>query len=157
LLVAAWLAGPGRRAVATRRVLAPAVRERTWAYMGLGIVGLILLVTGDVNDFTRLLFVVLLVALGALWIERTRRQTLREFPDATAPDLLGDARSRVSSWWDARRADRAAPPATVPVGAETPATTDVVGRLAGLADLHARGALTDEEFASAKARVLAGE
>jgi hypothetical protein len=33
----------------------------------------------------------------------------------------------------------------------------VAGRLASLAELHASGALTDEEFASAKARVLAGE
>lgn len=157
-LVAAWLAGPGRRAVGTRRVLAPAIRERAWAYAGLGIVALILLLTGDVNDFTRLLFVVLLVALGALWIERTRQQTLQEFPDVSAPDLFGDARTRVSSWWDARRAERAAAPTTTaPTIVQAPAAIDVAGRLAGLAELHVQGALTDEEFASAKARVLAGE
>ena len=154
-LVAAWLLGPGRRAVATRHALAPALRERTWAYAALAVVALILLVTGNVNDFTRLLFVVVLVALGALWIERTREQTLREFPDAGTPDLFGDARSRVSTWWDARRAERAATPVTAP---PAPAeATDVASRLAGLADLHARGALSDEEFASAKARVLAGD
>ena len=156
-LVAAWLAGPGRRAIGTRRVLAPAVRERAWAYAGLGIVALILLLRGDVNDFTRLLFVVLLVALGALWIERTRQQTLKEFPDASAPDLFGDARTRVTSWWDARRAERAATPATTAPPIAEAAATDVAGRLASLADLHAQGALSDEEFASAKARVLAGE
>ena len=33
----------------------------------------------------------------------------------------------------------------------------MTARLAALADLHARGELTDEEYASAKARVLAGE
>ena len=156
-LVAAWLAGPGRRAVATRRVLAPALRERAWPYAALAVAALLLLVTGNVNDFTRLLFVVVLVALGAVWIERTRTQTLDEFPDAGA-DLFGDARSRVSSWWDARRAERATAPAVAPAAtAEAPAATDVAARLAGLADLHAQGALTDEEFASAKARVLAGE
>ena len=139
-------------------VLAPAIRERAWAYAGLGIVALILLLTGDVNDFTRLLFVVLLVALGALWIERTRQQTLQEFPDVSAPDLFGDARTRVSSWWDARRAERAAAPTTTaPTIVQAPAAIDVAGRLAGLAELHVQGALTDEEFASAKARVLAGE
>ena len=156
-LVAAWLAGPGRRATGTRRVLAPAIRERAWAYAGLGIVALILLLRGDVNDFTRLLFVVLLVALGALWIERTRQQTLKEFPDASAPDLFGDARTRVTSWWDARRAERAATPATTAPPIAEAAATDVAGRLASLADLHAQGALSDEEFASAKARVLSGE
>lgn len=158
-LVAAWLAGPGRRAFGTRRVLAPAVRERAWAYTGLGIVALILLLIGDVNDFTRLLFVVLLVGLGALWIERTREQTLQEFPDASATDFFGGARSRMSSWWGARRAERAAAPAIgdPAAAAAAPAAPDVAGRLAGLADLHARGALSDEEFASAKARVLAGE
>ena len=34
---------------------------------------------------------------------------------------------------------------------------DIAARLATLADLHARGVLTDEEFASAKARTLAGD
>jgi hypothetical protein len=33
---------------------------------------------------------------------------------------------------------------------------DLSAQLASLADLHARGELTDEEYASAKSRVLAG-
>ena len=157
-LVAAWLAGPGRRAIATRRVLAPALRERAWPYVVLGVVFLILLLRGDVNDFTRLLLVLVLVALGAVWIELTRTQTLHEFPGATAPDLFGDARARLSGWWGARRVERAGARATAPAAAaEAQPATDVAGRLASLADLHARGALSDEEFASAKARVLAGE
>jgi hypothetical protein len=156
-LVAAWLAGPGRRAIGTRRVLAPALRERAWPYVVLAVVALILLVRGDVSDFTRLLLLAVLVALGAVWIELTRTQTLEEFPDASGPDLFGDARTRVSSWWDARRAERAAAPTTTAPIAGAPAATDVAGRLAGLAELHTRGALSDEEFASAKARVLAGE
>ncbi|HLG10958.1 MAG TPA: SHOCT domain-containing protein, partial [Dehalococcoidia bacterium] len=44
--------------------------------------------------------------------------------------------------------------------AEAPAVAapgDVSAQLANLAGLHAQGALTDEEFAAAKARVLAGE
>jgi hypothetical protein len=36
------------------------------------------------------------------------------------------------------------------------ATTDVAGSLRDLADLHELGALTDEEFALAKTRVLSG-
>jgi Short C-terminal domain len=155
-LVAAWLAGPGRRAVGARGLLAPAVRDRVWAYAGLGVLALILLVTGPVSDFARLLFVLVLIALGAVWIELMRRQTLLEFPNASAPELFADARARVSGWWDARRA-RAAQPVVAAPGAAAPATADMTSRLASLAELHASGALTDEEFASAKARVLAGD
>jgi hypothetical protein len=145
-LVAAWLAGPGRRATVTRRALAPALRERVWAYAGLAVVALILLLSSPVSDFVRLLLLAVLIALGALWIELTRTQTLHEFPTASAPDVFGDARTRVTSWWEGRRAS-----------AEAAAPTDVSARLTALADLHTRGELSDDEYAAAKARVLAGE
>jgi hypothetical protein len=147
-VVAAWLAGPGRRAVASRSVLAPAFRARLWPYVGLAIVTLFLLLTGSVNDSSRYLVILVLVLLGATWIELTRRQTLLEFPDTGGPDLISGTRDRLSDWWDDRRAASAARGGPVP-------TADVTARLASLADLHARGELTDEEYASAKARVLA--
>lgn len=150
-LVAAWLAGPGRRAISTRRAIAPAFANRVWAYAALATVTLLLLLNGQVNDFTRFLFVAILAALGATWIELTRRQTMHEFPDAAGPAFIADARTRVADWWEERR---------VPSGERAPspaAVTDVATRLADLADLHGRGELTDEEYASAKARVLAGE
>jgi hypothetical protein len=59
----------------------------------------------------------------------------------------------MSEWWESRRAARATP--TAPPAAA--AATDVTGRLASLAELHKAGELTDEEYASAKARVLAGD
>jgi hypothetical protein len=150
-VVAAWLAGPGRRALATRGVLAPAIRNRTWAYASLALVAVILLVIGSVGDFTRFLLVAVLVALGAAWIELMRAQTTHEFPDATTPAFFADTRTRVSGWLEELRAagpasDRTAAPAT-----------DMTARLLSLADLHTRGELTDEEYAAAKARVLSGE
>ena len=42
-VVAAWLAGPGRRALASRRALAPALQRRTWAYVVLALFMLVLL------------------------------------------------------------------------------------------------------------------
>jgi len=85
--------------------------------------------------------------VGATWIELMRRQTLHEFPDDGGPALISDARSRLSGWWEDRRA--------APVAPGTPAVaTDVTARLAALADLHARGELTDEEYGAAKTRVL---
>jgi hypothetical protein len=150
-LVAAWLAGPGKRALATRRFLAPAVRERVWSYVALAAVGLVLLLAGPVGDFARYFAVLLLVALGAVWIEVTRRQTIVEFPDASGSAVMEDARTRLSEWWEDARG-RTQPQAAAPsaVGG------DLTAQLASLADLHARGELTDEEYASAKSRVLAG-
>lgn len=150
-LVAAWLAGPGRRATTVRRSLAPAVRDRRWAYAVLAAFALILLVKSPVNDFTRVLVIAVAIALGATWIELMRRQTTREFPSASAAELFEDTRSRMSGWWKEMRA-----PSETPTPPPAPAA-DLASQLANLADLHARGALTDEEFAAAKARVLAGE
>jgi len=149
-LVAAWLAGPGRRAVASRRALAPGLRNRAWAYVVLAIVALVLLLNGQVSDFTRFLFVALLIALGATWIELTRKQTLLEFPDAGGPAMITDARNRVTGWFEDRRAGSAA-------DAASRSSADVTAQLANLADLHTRGELTDEEYAAAKARLLSAD
>jgi hypothetical protein len=150
-LVAAWLAGTGPRAVGARRFLAPALRNRAWAYGALALVGLILLLTGPVGDFTRFLVVVALVALGAVWIEVTRRQTRHEFPDVTGSLALEEARTRLSAWWETarERAPQQRPATAAGAG-------DLTATLASLADLHARGELTDDEYAAAKARVLSG-
>jgi hypothetical protein len=151
-LIAAWLAGPGRRALTIRGWLAPALHNRVWAYGVLAVVTLLLLVSSTVTDFSRLLVVAIIVALGATWIELTRRQALHEFPDAEGSTIVGDTRDRMSDWWENRRAASAARES-----AAAPAAVDLTAQLATLADLHGKGQLTDEEYASAKARVLAGE
>jgi hypothetical protein len=148
-VIAAWLAGPGRRAIAARGGLAPALQNRVWAYLVLAVIVLLLLYTTDVLDFSRLLVVLLLAALGAAWIELTRRQTLAEFPDAEGSTLVADTRARMTSWWESRSTPSEAPAVLSPA-------LDVASRLASLADLHAKGELTDEEYAAAKAQVLAG-
>jgi hypothetical protein len=146
-VIAAWLAGPGRRALTTRGWLAPALRVRLWAYLVLALLVLILLTTAGVSDFTRFLVVVLLAALGAVWIELTRRQTLAEFPDSGDSTILADTRERLESWWGSRRA---------PSQATAAPATDLASRLASLAQLHMQGELSDEEYAAAKAQVLGG-
>jgi short subunit dehydrogenase-like uncharacterized protein len=119
-----------------------------WAYVVLAVVVVLLVYRAEVMDFARFLVVLLLAALGAAWIELTRRQTLAEFPDAEGSTLVADTRARMTSWWESRRTPSEAP-AAAPAG-------DVSSRLASLADLHARGELTDEEYAAAKAQVLGG-
>jgi hypothetical protein len=148
VVVAAWTAGPGRRAAALRRSLAPALRRRAWAYPVLALAALVLLTRGPAPDFARVLVVAVLFVLAAVWIELVRAQALREAPDAVVPDWVAEARGRVASWWRTRRVMSPRAPA--------PPAADLAERLALLADLHVRGELTDEEYAAAKARLLAG-
>jgi hypothetical protein len=132
-----------------RRTLAPALRRRRYAYGALAVVVVALLLTGRVRDFATLLGELVVVGLLVGWIEWLRRQTLLEFPEATgpAPAVLTDARAQLSEWMQGRRT---ATEGTV----EAP--LDLATRLQQLAELHARGELTDEEYAAAKARVLGG-
>ena len=151
-VVAAWLAGPGRRATSLRYALAPAFRERIWPYGALALLGIVLLLTSAVTDFTRILALLVILGLGVLWIEVMRRQTLHEVPAGEA-SFLDEMRDRIEAWWETRQQARpAAPPPGVP-----PTGADITAKLASLAELHSAGALTDDEYASAKARVLASE
>ena len=147
-LLAAWVAGPGPRAVAFRRGLAPYLRQRRYAYGVLGVAALVVLLTGQVGDFARLLGELVVIGLLAGWIEWLRRQTLAEFPDATAPAGLQDSWTRLSEWFRDRQAVAATRGSGRPV--------DLTSGLKELAELHASGALTDEEYAAAKARMIAG-
>lgn len=151
VIVGAFLAGPDRRAVATRSWLAPVLRRRLWAYGALGVFVLVLLTMSPTLDFVRLVWLVLLALFGAVWVEAMRKHALHESPDAGAPVVIGETRARISSWWSGRTAAR-----TTATPASPPPTDDVTARLATLADLHARGELTDEEYSAAKVRVLAG-
>jgi Short C-terminal domain len=150
IVVAAWLAGPRGYAVASRRVIAPLLRQRVYPYSAFVLIALVLLVTGPATDFARILFVLVLLALLAAGIEILRRQTLLEFPDADGAMSLAEARTRVTEWLEARR------PARHPTASGTGPASGVSAQLTELADLHERGALTDEEYAAAKSRVLSG-
>jgi len=155
-VIASWLAAPGPRALGTRRYVAPALRDRLWPYLGLALIAVFLVLSGPVSDVSRYIVVATLIVLGIVWIEVMRRQTMREFPDASGAAMLDEIRTRASGWWESSRRQTARPAAAVPPPAAAPPATgaDVSARLASLAELHASGALTDEEFASAKARVL---
>jgi hypothetical protein len=155
LVAAAWLAGPRASAFTVRQTLSPVTRERAYPYVALAVVTLVLLVSAPVNDFARLLFVLAIVGFLAAGIELLRAQTLREFPDGAGAISIGETRARVGRWIGTQRA---ALPASRPRDAGGSAGgTDLTSRLQALAALRASGALTDEEYVAAKARVLAGE
>jgi Short C-terminal domain len=152
-LLAAWIAGPSSIAVALRRVLAPVLAQRRYAYGALALLALFLLVIAEVTDFAELLGRLVVIALLAGWIEWMRRQTLVEFPEATGPAVLTTVGTQVAGWLQAGPTRRRATGA----GTSSGRPLDVTARLQQLADLHERGELTDDEYAAAKARVLAGE
>ena len=155
IVIATWLAGPRHYAFVCRQALAPFLRERMYPYIALAVVALVLFATGPVADFARILFVLVVLALLAAGIEILRRQTLLEFPEESLALSLAGTRARVTSWLETRRVPRHAHPAQ-PTTAPALPRSDLTAQLAELADLHGRGALTDEEYAAAKARVLAG-
>jgi hypothetical protein len=149
-VAAAWLAGPRRVAIVCRQALAPFLRRRAYPYVALAVVALVLLVTGPATDFARILYVLVTLGLLVAGIEILRRQALLEFPEGGMPFSLGAARTRVTSWLETRRTARPAVPGS------SRAAGSLTVQLKELADLHERGALTDEEYAAAKARVLTG-
>jgi hypothetical protein len=135
-LVGAWIAGAGSRATATRRVLAPYLREATLAYGALALIVLLLLAWAPTPATRNWVTVVILTASAALGLEVLRRQAAREFPDAE--------RGQLSL---ARRAPAA------PAVSDEDARLERLGRLA---ELRASGVLDDAEFAREKERVLSG-
>jgi hypothetical protein len=143
VIVGTWLAGPGRRATAFRRGIAPVMRERPEIVWGVfAFIVLLVLLWGPTKATRNLVGIVVLVGLAALGLEAFRRLTVREFPEAT---LEG---------WSFGGAARAAFGRGRGGSTTEPEPGDRVGQLERLSTLHREGQLTDEEFQAEKAAVL---
>ena len=143
-MLAAVLAGPTRIAVATRRAAAPMLEHRpgiSWSI--LGAVYLLVILWAPTHALETWWGILLFGALIALGFEALRRQTVQEFPDAA---FAGAGMAASVRGWGSRAASHR------PHDAGGNTTAD---ELARLAELHQAGALTDEEFAQAKAAALA--
>jgi hypothetical protein len=82
-VVAAWIAGPHRWAVAFRRLLTPTFRHRpALAFAAAFLLYLLVILWGPTGESRRLIAILILGALIGLGVEALRRQTLREFPGA---------------------------------------------------------------------------
>ncbi len=79
------LAGPGRHEVAVRRFLAPYLREQpVVVYAVLAFIFLLwLTLLPTINNVGQVLIVLVIAALAVVGVEILRRQTAREFPDAS--------------------------------------------------------------------------
>jgi hypothetical protein len=81
VLSAAWLAEPGRRATAVRRVSAPSLRDRPGVVRaGLGVAILLLVLWGPVPWTQRFASIVIFTAAAYAWLEWIRRRTVRGVP-----------------------------------------------------------------------------
>jgi hypothetical protein len=142
-LVGAWLAGHGRRAVVTRRALAPYLVERTPAYAVVGVIFLILIAWAPTPAFQDFLMLLVMVGLSVLGIEVLRRQVEREFPDAERADF-------------GALVDRLRPGRRDAGEIAAPQPDAQLERLERLARLRDSGVLSEEEFAAQKQAVLTG-
>jgi hypothetical protein len=127
-LIGVWLIGPSRRGTSARRWLAPYLQRPGLAFGAAGFAFALLLLWGPISYVQRPTTIIAFAVLAALGVEALRRKAARDFPDATAADSVGALRLR-------RGASQAE-------------------ELERLARLHEQGVLSDEEFASAKARAL---
>jgi Short C-terminal domain len=135
-VIAVWLSGPSPSATATRRGLAPFLVRPELAFGAAALLFLLLILWGPTVQTRRVHLVIAAAILLAIGVEILRRQTAREFPDAVAADLGARGRSMMGR---VRRSS---------------AEDDRVLALERLQRLHDQGALTDEEFAAEKARLL---
>jgi hypothetical protein len=138
-VVAVWLSGSSASATATRRELAPFLVRPEFAFGAAALLFLLLILWGPTVQTRRVQLVVAAAILLAIGVEILRRQTAREFPNAVAADLGASARSTVGRL-------RGSPAA--------PAEDERLAALERLQRLRDQGALTDEEFAAEKNRLL---
>ncbi len=169
--IAGWLGSPTGSARASRRFVTPFLRDYTaYVYTALAIVVCIYFLSAPTQNLRSFLTTLIIAGFVAFGIHELRRQSAEEFPDAQLGDYFGGARERVAgAIKSANIGERASklrlPEMRRPSGeegdGETAATPSDdadarLRRLAQLAELRDKGALTEEEFAAEKARVLGG-
>jgi hypothetical protein len=147
-LIGTWFAGPGRRATSSRHALTPYLRDPGVAFGVYAMVLLVLIIWAPVNATRNPVMILILGILGAIGIEALRRLVIREFPDVVERDLG----ARLHAGWSRARASVRREPSHAPAA---PAEAGRYAALDQLAALHDRGVLSDQEFASEKAALLA--
>ncbi len=142
VLLAVWLVGPGSRAQLALHWLAPYLRRPILAYGTFLLFWLLLLLWAPTVQFRRGPSLLLLFLLSAAGVEVLRRIAQRRYPDAEAAGF--------GVWWGHLRDSMSAHRPARPAGPGLD-----IGELESLSRLHDAGKLTDEEFTSLKARLLA--
>jgi Short C-terminal domain len=148
LVLCGWFAGPAKPWVVTRRAMAPFLRERPVATYAITLAVMGLLFLWDPIPATgKPAGIIVFTVLALFGVEMLRRQTAREFPDARRGDATHAMRER---WTQMRRGRGAAEPQS------RGSSVDTTTQLQQLSDLRDRGALTPEEYQSAKSQLING-
>jgi hypothetical protein len=174
--ISGWLASPTGAARTTRRAFAPLLRDHMpYVYAALAIVVCIYFLAAPTQGLRSFLTTLIIGAMAAVGIHELGKQTAEEYPDAQLGDVFGGTRERVASAVrEANLGERASrlrlpevrlpqrPPAAdgnagQPPHAPVSEEDARLARLEKLAELNAKGVLTDEEFAAEKARLLAAD
>jgi putative oligomerization/nucleic acid binding protein len=147
LVAAAWFAGPARPAYATRHAISPFLREQAVATYGIVVGILVLLFIWDpIPATSKPLGILVFTVLALLGTYILIGQTAREFPDAPSGAATQAIRARMAS----RRSRRHQEPGNSH-GSNAPSTAE---QLSQLADLRDRGAISPDEYQSAKQKLL---
>lgn len=149
---AAWLAGPTGWAVATRRNLAPYLREPRFAWGAFAVVVLVLVAWAPTPAFRRPILALVLIGLLALGLEALRRQTAREFPDARREDSFRGLRE----WARGLGRGRGARAPEASAAGPLPPSDPRLDGLERLGRLRETGLLDADEYQREKTRLLAG-
>jgi hypothetical protein len=151
IVLAAWLAGPTSWATSIRRALTPYLRQPRYAYGGLAALLALVFWWDPVIATHRLVPSLLLIAFAVIGTEMLRRQVIREFPDRVTTGSPAGAAQGIAERMREARERRVATAGGPSAGASGDQRVGEIERLAGLRD---SGALTEEEFAAEKARIL---
>jgi hypothetical protein len=146
LVAAAWIGGPARPAVATRRAIAPLLRDQPVAAYAitLGVLGL-LFIWDPIHATGTPAGIIVFTALALFGTFILREETVHEFPDARAGAAGQALRERAATIRRRRPASPSAP---------APPPTTTADQLSRLAELRERDAITPEEYESAKSELL---
>jgi hypothetical protein len=173
MVLGAWIAGPTRAATATRKALAPYLREPAIAYSVLTLVVLVLVWWAPTPAWRNAVMLLILVGLLIAGVEALRRQVIREFPDADRADAADRHRERWERTvaWSRRRGEdvrtstaRATQSASAAISStrgaaegrfSSPPVQDTrLDQLERLARLRREGLLDDDELRAEKERIL---
>ena len=171
LIIAGLLGGPAKASKSVRQWLAPVLNGYPEAsYVSVALLVLLFLIWAPIPAASRLSFIIIFVILIFLGLYMLRRETLREFPGAAGAggDSMRAGTAKISAAFSragaavkettskaahdvkertASHKEKSAPSAA---GSESQKMDD----LERLVSLRDSGALTDEEFAAEKAKIL---
>ena len=148
VVLGAWFAGPTRWAVAARRNLAPYLREPLIAWGAFALIVLGLVAWAPTPAFRQPIAALVLIGLLAVGFEALRRQTAREFPEASREDSFRGARD-----WASRVGNRASATGKPASATSSDARLEALEQLGRLRD---SGVLDASEYQREKDRLLTG-